>query len=163
VTTILTLWCELDREFPAPVWPEGASVRTYEPRDGEAVHALLDEAYTWDARHTPVAHAHWLRAMEGDSEFDPELWFVAERDGRLAGCALHWTGGWLKDLAVRTPERSRGLGRALVLTGIHEYASRGVHRVGLKVDADNPTGALALYESIGFVRETPDPSWERSR
>jgi ribosomal protein S18 acetylase RimI-like enzyme len=164
VTTILRMSCELDREFPSPAWPEGISVRTYQPRDGEAVHALLDEAYRgWDAAYTPVAHAHWLTAMPGDSDFDANLWFLAERDGALAGCALHWASGWLKDLAVREDERGRGLGRALVLAGIDEYVRRGVKRVGLKVDAENPTGALALYESIGFAAETLDPTWARTR
>jgi ribosomal protein S18 acetylase RimI-like enzyme len=148
---------ELDGELPMPVWPDGVSVRTFEPADGEAVHALLDEAYRgWDAGYTPLAHAHWARAMIGDSEFDPALWFLAERDGALAGCALYWDSGWLKDLAVRADERGRGIGRALVLTGFHACARRGIRSVGLKVDAANPTGAQRLYESLGFTIEKRD-------
>jgi len=148
---------ELDGELPAPVWPEGISIRTFRPADGEAVQALLDEAYRgWDARYTPLAYAHWARAMIGDSEFDPALWFLAERDAVLAGCALHWRSGWLKDLAVRDGERGRGIGRALVLTGLRACARRSIPRVGLKVDAANPTGAQHLYESLGFVIESQD-------
>jgi len=32
--------------------------------------------------------------MTGDSEFDPEMLWLAERDGALVGRALQWTGGW---------------------------------------------------------------------
>jgi len=156
------MWRELDSEPPAPAWPDGFSVRTFELRDGEAVHALLDEAYRgWDAGYVAIAHAHWARAMIGDSEFDPALWFLAEHDGALAGCALHWNTGWLKDLAVREQERGRGIGRALVLTGFQACARRGVSRVGLKVDSANPTGAQRLYESLGFTVEPQDENWAR--
>jgi mycothiol synthase len=155
---VLELWCDLDRELPSPGWPEGIAARTFEPGDGEAVHALLDEAYrAWDPEFVAIPHAHWVRGMTGDAEFDPGLWLLAERDGALAGCALHWNSGWLKDLAVRGPERGRGLGRALVLAGLHSLRRRGLGRVGLKVDADNPTGALRFYESVGFVPAERDP------
>ena len=152
MTTVLTMWRDVDGHVPAPLWPEGISVRTFEPADAEAVHALLDEAYAaWDARYVPIQHSSWAQAMIGDSEFDANVWLLAERDGALAGCALHWSSGWLKDLAVRTPERGRGLGRALVLAGLNVFAQRGVPRVGLKVDEANPTGARELYSSVGFT------------
>jgi ribosomal protein S18 acetylase RimI-like enzyme len=32
-------------------------------------------------------------------------------------------------------------------------AARGVGQAGLKVDADNPTGAMRLYERIGMRTE----------
>jgi ribosomal protein S18 acetylase RimI-like enzyme len=156
------MWCELDRELPEPVWPDGISLRTFEPSDAEAVHALLDEAYRgWDDLYVPIAHEDWVRTMVGDLEFDPKVWFLAERDGVLAGCSLHWESGWLKDIAVREPERGHGLGRALVLTGLHAFAARGVLRVGLKVNAENPTGARKLYESVGYTVETLDERWAR--
>jgi ribosomal protein S18 acetylase RimI-like enzyme len=89
--------------------------------------------------------------MTEDEEFDASVWWLAERDGALAGCALHWSSGWLKDLAVRDSERGRGLGAALVAIGLAEFRRRGLARVGLKVDPGNPTGAQRLYERLGFV------------
>ncbi|HEY7536607.1 MAG TPA: GNAT family N-acetyltransferase [Gaiellaceae bacterium] len=151
---VLVMWRPLAGDEPEPVWPAATSVRTFEPADGEPVHALLDEAYrAWDSRYVPQPHADWLRSMTGDSEFDPTVWWLAERGGELAGCALFWSSGWLKDLVVRSSERGRGLGTALVRQGLAEFARRGVARVGLKVDADNPTGAVRLYERLGFVTE----------
>jgi GNAT superfamily N-acetyltransferase len=37
----------------------------------------------------------------------------------------------------------------------------GVQRVGLKVDAANPTGALELYERAGFVIERHHETWAK--
>ncbi len=52
---------------------------------------------------------------------------------------------------MRENERGRGLGKALLRHGFNAYRDRGAERVGLKVDADNPTGAPQLYERVGFV------------
>jgi ribosomal protein S18 acetylase RimI-like enzyme len=143
-----------------PTWPAGIAVRTFEPGDAAAVHTLLDEAYrAWDSRYVPLAHDDWLRWMTGDPDFDATVWWLAERDGELAGCALHWSTGWLKDVAVRAAERGRGLGGALVQHGIVELARRGIDSVGLKVDAANPTGAPRLYERLGFVVERREGTW----
>ena len=157
------MWRSLDDPVPEPEWPPRIAVRTFEPADAEAVHAMLDEAYrAWDGQYVPLAHDDWLRWMTGDIDFDPTVWWLAERDGELVGCALHWRTGWLKDLAVRPSERGRGLGGALVLTGLAEFARRGVGRVGLKVDAANPTGAIRLYERLGFVLDRREATWALS-
>jgi ribosomal protein S18 acetylase RimI-like enzyme len=154
VGEVLVMWRTLARDEPEPAWHEAVSVRTFVPADAVHVHSLLDDAYLgWDGRYVPQAHDDWLRTMTGDDEFDPTVWWIAERDGELVGCALFWSSGWLKDVAVRSSERGRGLGEALVRQGLAEFARRGVARVGLKVDADNPTGAIRLYERLGFVVE----------
>jgi ribosomal protein S18 acetylase RimI-like enzyme len=63
---------------------------------------------------------------------------------------------------VRESERGRGLGAALVRQGLAEFARRGVAGVGLKVDAANPTGALRLYERLGFVLDQREAVWALS-
>src|SRR5581483_286306 len=148
---------------PEPDWPEGIAVRTFAPADALRVHALLDEAYRgWDPSYVPIDHEDWVRAMTGDAEFDPSVWWLAERGGVLIGCALWWTSGWLKDLVVHVDERGRGLGAALVRRGFSEFARRGVGRAGLKVDAANPTGAPQLYERLGFEVEHREQAWALS-
>lgn len=157
---VLVMRRPLDAAVAEPRWPAGIAVRTFTPADAQRVHALLDEAYrAWDSRYVPFAHGDWLRWMTGDPDFDSTVWWLAERDGELVGCALHWRTGFLKDLAVRGTERGRGLGAALVQQGLAEFARRGFKRVGLKVDAANPTGAVRLYERLGFVVDRREGTW----
>src|SRR6266567_7172548 len=162
-TDVLTMWRGLGGAEPDAEWPEGISARTFDPADASAVHALLDEAYRgWDAHYVPLVHEDWVPLMTGDIEFDPTVWWLAERDGKLVGCALWWSGGWLKDIVMRQGERGRGLGSALIRAGFAEFARRGKQRVGLKVDAANPTGAPQLYERLGFVTERREQVWALS-
>jgi ribosomal protein S18 acetylase RimI-like enzyme len=152
---ILRMWRPLNGNVPEPVWPGGLVVRTYEPRDAESVHRLLDTTYRrWDADHVSRPLDEWIGFMTDHDEFDPSLWFLVERDGELVACALHWAvvndRGWVKDIVVHERERGRGLGKALLHHAFRAYAARGAQTVGLKVDSTNPTGAPQLYERVGF-------------
>jgi len=163
---ILRMWRTLDEAIAAPTWIAGVRVRTYDDRDGRAVKTLLDDAYAWDAHYVPQTYDAWREYMTGHDEFDPSLWFLAERDGKLVACALHWKEdngrGWLKDIAVHESVRGAGLGTSLVRHGLRAYEGRGVHRVGLKVDAANPTGAPGLYAREGFVIDQHLEIWRKA-
>jgi mycothiol synthase len=163
---IVRMWRTLDGDLPRPKWPAGVSVRTYTDDDGQRVHELLDASYSgWDPDYVELTHDDWLAFMTEDQEFDPALWFLVERDDELVACALHWREheklGWVKDIVVRESERGRGVGRALLLHGFRAYAERGAERVGLKVDANNPTGAVQLYERVGFTVDRRYGLWEK--
>ena len=96
----------------------------------------------------------WWRLRSSD---DHTLWFLA-RDGaeivgilqaeygRRGGGLVHWVG-------VCKPWRRRGVGRALLLQAFGELHARGATRVGLGVDAENPSQATRLYESVGMYVE----------
>ncbi|MGN6798961.1 MAG: GNAT family N-acetyltransferase [Gaiellaceae bacterium] len=162
---ILRMWRMLDEEIAAPTWIAGVTVRAYDDRDGPAVKTLLDDAYEWDAHHFAQSYDEWHSYMTDHAEFDPSLWFLAERHGELIGCALHWKEhngrGWLKDLAVHESARGAGLGKSLIRHGLRAYNARGVERVGLKVDEANPTGAVGLYAREGFVVDQHLEIWRK--
>ena len=163
---ILRMWRVLAADLPEPVWPDGVTVRTYTDADAERVHALLDEQYAgWDPTYVGRSHAGWLAFMTDHEDFDPEMWFLVERDGELIAGALHWRAsdrrGWVKDIVVRKSERGRGLAKALLHHAFRAYAERGVERVGLKVDSTNPTGAPQLYERLGFVTDQRLEIWQK--
>jgi N-acetylglutamate synthase-like GNAT family acetyltransferase len=163
---ILRMWRVLDADVKEPTWPDGVAVRTYEDADAVPVKALLDEAYAWDAHYAPQSLEGWLEFMTSYDEFDPSLWFLVERDGELVACAIHWKEharrGWLKDIGVHASERGAGLGKSLVRHGLRTYRERGVERVGLKVDAANPTGAADLYAREGFVADQRLEVWRKA-
>jgi ribosomal protein S18 acetylase RimI-like enzyme len=51
---------------------------------------------------------------------------------------------------VRKPWRGRGLALALLLEEFARFHARGCDDVYLFVDAENPTGAVRLYEKAGM-------------
>ena len=60
--------------------------------------------------------------------------------------------GWIDVLGTRRGFRKIGLGRAVLLAGLRKLQENGVADAVLGVDAENPTGALGLYESAGFSK-----------
>jgi mycothiol synthase len=59
--------------------------------------------------------------------------------------------GELAGVSVRRPWRQRGLARALVADSLRALRDAGMTSAALGVDAENPTGALSVYEANGFV------------
>jgi GNAT superfamily N-acetyltransferase len=61
-------------------------------------------------------------------------------------------GAWgeTDDLFVRRPWCKPGVGRALLAGSLHLFKARGLTTAGLGVDAENVSGALGLYESLGY-------------
>jgi mycothiol synthase len=152
-----------------PDWPEGVSVRTFDrERDEQAVYECQQETFAdhWDFHPIPIER--W-REFSFDSSFDPELWWLAESDGALAGICLnswHSSGepgfGWIGVLGVRRPWRRRGLGLALLRHSFADFRARGATRVGLGVDAENLTGAVRLYERAGMRPVRRNDTFEKA-
>jgi mycothiol synthase len=151
------------RKVPEPTYPKGIMVRNYvRGQDEEAFVAAYTEAFAdhWGAvPHTLEEERHRIEAPA----FRPECNLLAvDADGQIAGlCLLQFPkieldhespeAPLIDDLAVRPAYRRRGIGRALMLSGMRRIAERGYRVVGLAVDADNPNQALRLYQSLGFV------------
>jgi mycothiol synthase len=51
---------------------------------------------------------------------------------------------------VRRPWRRRGLARAMLARSMKLHKEQGMTQTGLGVDTQNPSGALQLYESMGY-------------
>ena len=147
---VLEMGIELGQDAPAPHWPDGVRPRPFDAgRDAAGVHACLVEAFAGSGERVAPC-AEWRPWLLGDPSYDPALVFVAESGGAVAGVAQCWAEGFVKDLAVRPAFRGRGLGEVLLRAAFAEFARRGVGEVRLKVDADNPTGAVRLYRRAGM-------------
>ncbi len=144
---------DLSPALPLPAWPNGISARTFAERDAEAVKQLLDEAYAGEPEYIPPTFDSWRRFMLGDPSYDPGVWFLAVEGEEIVGAALNWKEGYVKDLVVSPRWRGRGLGRALMLQTFTEFRRRGIPRVTLKTDSNNPTGASRLYQRLGMAIE----------
>jgi mycothiol synthase len=145
---------EHDREPPAAEWPEGFRVSTFEPGDGRAFHAALDEAFTEEWNFVSEPFERWAERRINVPDFDPTLWFIVREGDEVAavlrGDPERAGAGWVGALGVRPQWRKRGLGLALLQHAFGEFYRRGQRRVGLGVDAQNPSGATRLYERAGM-------------
>ncbi|MDG4882113.1 N-acetyltransferase [Mesorhizobium sp. WSM4884] len=139
----------LDDALIAPHWPDGFIMRPFEHRDAQALHALLEEAFD-DGGEGPFDD--WLERISGDAEFDPDLCFlVIDGKGLLAGAALCWTSGFVKDLAVHPGSRKRGIGEALMRHVFLAFRDRGAIHVDLKTNTVRHAAAFRLYERLGMI------------
>jgi ribosomal protein S18 acetylase RimI-like enzyme len=62
-------------------------------------------------------------------------------------------------LGVRREWRRQGLGAALLQRAFVALYDRGLSTIGLGVDAENPTGALGLYERAGMRKLRQSDNW----
>ena len=85
-------------------------------------------------------------AWDGDEIAGAVVNTISEHENR----ELNRARGLLDSVFVRRPWRSRGLAAALVARSLVVLRERGMTSAWLGVDADNPTGALRLYEKAGF-------------
>jgi mycothiol synthase len=60
--------------------------------------------------------------------------------------------GWLEHVSVRRPWRRQGLASALIVRSMLALREAGMTEAALGVDADNLTGAVGVYERLGFRR-----------
>ncbi len=143
-------------QLPEPQWPDEFSVRTFREGEEERVYEahMTSFADTWSFHQEPFElWTHWFLK---DDAFDPTLWFLAEAGDELAGISLTRQSenepdlGWVRILGVIPEYRQRGLAQGLLRHTFREYARRGLQRVGLGVDAENPTGAVRVYERAGM-------------
>ena len=158
----------LDDAFEPPVWPAGIEARPFDQRDAEAVHAAHQEAFADHWGFAPWSFEGW-RAFLLAPAADTTLWRVSWDGDEIAGLCINdprrgedETVGWVEVLAVRRPWRRRGLGEALLRDAFVAFAERGKRAAGLDVDAENTTGAVALYERVGMHIVRRSDTWERT-
>ncbi|MGA7935158.1 MAG: GNAT family N-acetyltransferase [Kovacikia sp.] len=151
----------LATEIPAPQIPSGYCVQPLQPNQVTAWVEMFNQSFIdhWNFHPLTVEQRqYWMT----DPDYEPDLDLVAlAPDGTFAAFCLGYiyrqdnrrTGrneGWIADLGTRRGFRQQGLGRAMLLTGLQRLKAKGVDTALLGVDADNPSGALRLYESVGF-------------
>ena len=156
---------ELIEPFQPGRMPDGIDIGGIEPeRDLATIHALLDAAFVDDRSHHPAPFDRWVEEETSTPGYDPTLWLLARDAGVPVGvitASLAEDRGWVDYLAVSTSHRGRGIGPALLRRSFAMFANRRVRRVLVSVDAQNPTGATAVYERVGMRIVNAWDQWER--
>lgn len=152
---------DLSADLPGPATPDGVAIVGF--ADERSADALLirNEAFRdhWASSDlTPESWTFYLAARA----FRPEYTFIAYLDGEPAGFVMtaeyeaYNKAKGIRDLyipqvASRRAVRRRGIASALLTTALTAAKADGFDTATLDVDADSPTGALGLYERLGFV------------
>lgn len=102
-----------------------------------------------------------LALMDNAFDLDLDASRIAFRDGDpvgLGNLGVRGEDAWIGGVGVVAGSRRSGVGEAL-MHALHEQArERGVRRVWLEVIVEN-TGALALYEKLGYERVQDVEVW----
>ncbi len=147
-------------ELPDMPLPEGLEVRPATPDHYRKVWEADNEASKDGWEMTEISeerYKHWLE----HPEFQPEKWQVAWDGDKVAGAVLPFINeeenkkydrlrGYSEFIHVGREWRGRGVAKALIARSFVLLRDLGMKEACLGVDAENPTGALRLYEAMGF-------------
>jgi GNAT superfamily N-acetyltransferase len=149
----------------APGVPDVAIESLHED-DARAFHDALDESFQDHWEHHSAPFEEWWSRHEANPNRDLSLWFLIREDDEIVAVARNEGnrngGGYIGALGVRRPWRGKGYAKALLLHTFREFYERGMSRVTLGVDAQNPTGATHLYERVGMHVEQENVVYEKA-
>ncbi len=162
--TPIRWFAEMRRPLADPIpdiaTPSGLVARPVAEADHHRIFDAEEEAFRdhWGSR--AWTEADFQRTFTGP-DVDTSLWRVMWDGDEVAGvtesfiyatenAALGVQHGWLERISTRRPWRGRGVARAMIVSAMVALRDRGMTHAALGVDADNPSGAFGVYESLGF-------------
>ncbi|HSJ56734.1 MAG TPA: GNAT family N-acetyltransferase, partial [Anaerolineae bacterium] len=142
--------------------PEGVEVRPVRPEQVRQIWEASQEAFRdhWGFSEDDWSWEQHLAWQESPT-YNPALWQVAWEGDEVAGMVQNFIDaaenkeyerrrGYTEGICVRRPWRRRGLARALIARSFQVVKEQGMAEASLGVDAENLSGALHLYKSMGF-------------
>jgi mycothiol synthase len=138
--------------------PDGLTIVAYDADQARLVHEAHMEAFTDHWGHQFRPFDEWFPTALGSSLFNPALSVVAMAGPEIAGCVLCYDDAipeqiYIGQVGVRRPWRRRGLAAAMLTRVLRLAADAGRTTAALDVDAASLTGAVGVYERVGFHTE----------
>ncbi len=138
----------------------GFEVRPVTREHMRAIWEADGEAFRDHWGYVPRTEQDWER-WSSEPIHNPALWKVAFHGDQIAGMVLNFVDeaenkeyqrkrGYTEDISVQREFRKRGLARYLLTESVRMFKDMGMDHTALGVDAQNPTGALHVYESVGY-------------
>ena len=155
----------LAESIPDLPLPNGVDVRPARPEQYKAVwdataEAMGDERTFTEERWNEEAFERYLKS----SNFSPDLWQIAWEGDQVAGGVHNYIDenenielkrrwGYTEEIFVRRRWRLKGLAHALIARSCRLLKEKGMDYATLDMEAENPSGALRLYESLGYKKD----------
>lgn len=158
-------WFEMERPdldaIPAVSWPDGVEIRPVLDEHLRRIFEVEVAAFRDHFGGIDDTEEAFQR-MVHDPRRDVSLWVVAWHGDEIVGQSLNRINraenealgtrrGRVNAVGVLRAWRRLGIGRALVAESLRVLRDAGMTSARLGVDAENPHGALGLYESLGFA------------
>jgi ribosomal protein S18 acetylase RimI-like enzyme len=143
---------------------------------GDKVRRAHNTAFRDHYGSTERDPAIWKQWVTGSRNFRAELSFLVLDEsahdavaGYLLGyfydadaAADGYREAWIGQLGILPGWRGRGVGTALLAHALEAYRAAGYEQAGLDVDSGNATGALGIYQRVGFEVVRSATSWVRA-
>jgi mycothiol synthase len=153
--------------------PDGLEIRPVEDAHLRPIFDAAVEAARglWGFTEPTESDYDWFVTDPIESA-DKSLWRIAWDGDQIAGQVRAFIShdqnarygqqrGWVEHILIGAPWRRRGLARALIDSSIAALRARGMTEAMLGVDVDNPSGALRLYESVGFKVDSVETAYRK--
>lgn len=157
---------DLKQPIPEPSLPQGIRLAPWDPALDIQTMETSNLAFRdhWGA--LPYNEEAWHIIVTQHPAFRPDLTFLALTTGNgfanpVAGfsmCRVNQKDievegireGWIEELGVRQDWRRRGIATALLCASMRAMKADGLEYTGLGVDTENTSGAVRIYENLGF-------------
>ena len=163
----------LDTGLPEAQLPDGMEFVDFSEAVSEEIRRAHNEAFQDHWGSEPRDRERWRFTVE-HPEFRP-AWSFAVRDTAAEAVAAYqlasfdpdgeeihgFTEGYTMLLGVRRRWRGLGLAPAMLAEAMRRFKAAGMRNAGLGVDTENPSGALGLYESLGYVSTHRDVVFDK--
>ena len=164
----LTLRRDLTEPVASDELPAGLRAVPFEPALDEAVRVSRNEVFLDHWQATVTGPDEWRDRNLGPRLIRELSSIALDAEGAVAGFVLAWRTparpGQLHIPLVGTPRahRGRGVARALLTTTLAGAAAVGLAEAVLDVDAASATGAVGVYEGVGFAETGRATIWSRT-
>ncbi len=153
---------DLSQPIAAPDLDGGLRLVAWTPELDPLIFDAFNESFRDHWGFEPMTKAAWDLFMVGRESFRPDLSYAVLDGNQVAGFSINFLNeeenerkgireAWVGDLGVRRPWRKRGIATALLNRSMLDFKAAGMDYASLGVDTENPTGALGVYERVGFA------------
>jgi ribosomal protein S18 acetylase RimI-like enzyme len=147
-------------DIPEARLPDGIEVRPIREEQLRTIWEAREEAFLdhWGkVPATEQAFAAWCKIPDWNRELTRVAWagdqcvgmvmiFVPEEHNKTHERQRAYT----ESICVRRPWRKQGVASALIVQCLHALREAGFHEAALGVDTENLSGALRIYEILGY-------------
>ncbi|WP_433123465.1 GNAT family N-acetyltransferase [Arthrobacter koreensis] len=152
----------LDGDLPDAQLPGGMEFRTFSEGISEELRQAHNEAFRDHWGSEPRDAESWKFTV-GHPQFRPDWSFVVvDNDTGAIGAyqlasydpespaIVGYSEGYTELLGVLRPWRGKGIAPAMLAEAMRRFRDSGMQNAGLGVDTENPSGALRIYENLGY-------------